>query len=95
MIVKIDINSNVSSEDLSVFPMNPMFCIKSCPFFQRVHHSPENRMSANQAAKRDVVVSKDALLKSYRKRLKVRIIQERNIHPRNPHISHKRENSSV
>ena len=64
-------------EDLSVFPMNPRFCIKSCPFFQRVHHSPENRMSANQAAKRDVVVSKDALLKSYRKRLKVRIIKRR------------------
>ena len=31
-------------------------------------------MAANQAAKRDVVVSKDALLKSYRKRLKVGII---------------------
>ena len=27
---------------------------------------------ANQGAKRDVIVSKDALLKSYRKRLKVR-----------------------
>ena len=34
-------------------------------------------MAANQAAKRDVVVSKDALLKSYRKRLKVRIIKRR------------------
>ena len=34
-------------------------------------------MAANQAAKRDVVVSKDALLKSYRKRLKVRIIKTR------------------
>ena len=32
-------------------------------------------MAANQVAKRDVVVSKDALLKSYRKRLKVGIIQ--------------------
>ena len=34
-------------------------------------------MAANQAAKRDVVVSKDALLKSYRKRLKVNPEQKR------------------
>ena len=34
-------------------------------------------MAANQQAKRDVVVSKDALLKSYRKRLKVRSQQIR------------------
>ena len=29
---------------------------------------------ANQQAKRDVIVSKDALLKSYKKRLKVRLL---------------------
>ena len=33
-------------------------------------------MAANQVAKRDVVVSKDALLKSYRKRLKVGLFRE-------------------
>jgi hypothetical protein len=32
----------------------------------------EVRMAMNTAAKRDVIVSKDALLKSYRKRLKVK-----------------------
>ena len=36
-------------------------------------------MAANQQAKRDVVVSKDALLKSYRKRLKVRSQQIRSL----------------
>ena len=31
--------------------------------------------AANQQAKRDVIVSKDALLKSYKKRLKVRLLK--------------------
>ena len=31
--------------------------------------------AANQQAKRDVIVSKDALLKSYKKRLKVRFMK--------------------
>ena len=34
---------------------------------------------ANQQAKRDVIVSKDALLKSYKKRLKVRILKVLNL----------------